>query len=305
MFLSVYDDAPGLPGLPLVPAFPMPGPFIEGNDLEWNPTLTLGYIPTLPAMVQVDPIGLGLLGTYPLTGFGHVRNQDAVFTPTGVPIPKWVYAMQGAMVIGDDLAFGPLPAFLPSPGVTYDGVDPAFGDTPPFGEIVSIATSAATNVYHAPALVLLFSIPRTPGAGPLRTDVDHKPAPMFGNFIVQPAIGGILSIGGFGPSDWLVTVANGVEIVDLGAGLVMGFLPYAATPSPRSSRPPGPSPPSRSTSPTRISSPSAGSTSTRPIAGPTGCRNRCRSSTRIICPTASSARRPSWATTCSTATRCS
>lgn len=227
LVLSVYDDAPALPGFALAPAIPMPGAFIEGNDLEWNPALALGYLPTLPAMVQVDPVGLGIAAIWGLPGFAHQRNQDAVFTLAGAAVPKWVYAMQGAMVIGDDLFAAPPPAFLPSPGVTYDGVDPAFSDTPPFGEIVSIATSAATNVYHAPSVTFLASIPRTPGAGPLRTDVDHKPLPLGGNFFVQPAIGGLLSIGPFSPDAWVVTVANGIELIDLAALAVIKFMPYA------------------------------------------------------------------------------
>jgi hypothetical protein len=167
-----------------------------------------------------------------LAGFAHQRNQDAVFTIAGAVIPKWVYAMQGAMVIGDDLFAGPPPAFLPNPGVTYDGVDPAFSDTPPFGEIVSIATSAATNVYHAPSATFLASIPRTPGAGPLRTDVDHKPLPLGGNYLIQPAIGGLLSIGPLGPDHWIVTVANGIELIDLAAMAVTKFLTYAGLGAP-------------------------------------------------------------------------
>jgi hypothetical protein len=231
LFLSVYDDTPGGPGFPLAPPMPMPGAFIEGNDLQFNPTLTLGYIPTLPAMVQVSAPGLGISGVFGVAGFAHQRNQDAVFTGPTASAPAWAYAMQGAMLIAPDVPGGP-PAFLPNPGVTYDGVDPAFGDTPPMGEIVSIATSAGTNVYNASLMIYLGMAPRTPGTGPLRTDVDHKPAPMFGSYIVQPAIGGLFAIAGFGPDDWLVTVANGVEVVDLAAVAVVEFMPYAALGAP-------------------------------------------------------------------------
>lgn len=227
-FLSVYSDAPGGAPVSLAGPFGVPSAYIEGNDLELNPAVTLGYIPTLSAMVQVDLPGLAISATYPLFGFAHQRNQDAVFTATGVAPAKWVYAMQGAILIGDNVLAAPAPAVLASPGVTYDGVDPAFSDTPPFGSIVSIATSAGTNVYHAPSTTYFGTAPRSPGAGPLRTDVDHKPAPQFGNYIVQPTTGGLLAVGGFGPNDWLVTVANGIEVVDLGTVTTVEFMSYGA-----------------------------------------------------------------------------
>ncbi len=233
--LHIFDDTAGSAGLPIAGTpVGLPGQLIEGNDLEWNPDVTFGYLPTLPFMVQLDPTipgGMMLIGLPPAA---HQRNQDAVFVPLGFGARKWVYAMQGTMVIGDDMLFAPGPVFLPNPGVTYDGVDPAFSDTPPYGNIVSIATSAGTNVYNAPGTFFMGTIPRTPGAGPLRTDVDHKPGPQFGNYLMQPTIGGMIAVGGFGPNDWVVTVANGLEVVDLAAMAVVEFMPYALLGAPGS-----------------------------------------------------------------------
>ena len=86
----------------------------------------------------------------------------------------------------------PAPSFLPSPGITYDGVDPAFSDTPTAGEVFSIATSSGRRIYHVPSVTFLGSAPRTFGNRPAA----HRRRPQAGagvrDYIVQPTTSGLL-----------------------------------------------------------------------------------------------------------------
>ena len=226
--MMVFDDTPGSLGAS-VAVVPTLSPLIEGNDFEIDPSGGIGYLPTLAFMHQFNLFVPAIGPSWPLGGLTHQRNQDVIFTPPTCGCgPKWAYAMQGFMLIGDNLFGSPPPAILPSPGTLVDGVDPAFSDTPPYGASFSVPTLASTNVYDATAVAFLGAIARTPGSGALRVDADHKPAPVGGNYIAQPTIGGLLSVSGFGPNEWVVTTALGVEVVDLGTLTVSEFIPYAA-----------------------------------------------------------------------------
>jgi hypothetical protein len=200
--LFVFDGTPpgGGGGGALIAALPLTSPLIEGNDMEVDPSGTYGYLPTLATMYQVDLAGIFYAGSYSFTGFAHQRNHDTVFTPAGVLPARALYAVQGAVFIYDVGGFF-VSGVVATPGTLVDGVDPFVTDSPPFGTIAVLSTLGSTHIIDMMALGV--STLSTPGV--LRTDVDPKPAPMPGNRVFQPVIGGLLWAEGFFPFECVVS----------------------------------------------------------------------------------------------------
>jgi hypothetical protein len=213
---------PGGGGIGALLAFiPTPGLFIEGNDLESDPSGFFGWIPTLPAMLKVNYLAMALAGTFPFVpGAVHQRNHDTVFSdPSAGPV-KALYCTQGTAWQWDQTTMA-LEAAYPIPGTLVDGVDPAFTDSPPFGSVALVPTMGFTHIISVFALSV--NTLATPGV--LRTDVDARPGPMPGNKLVLPVIGGLLWADGFSPTEWTVTVSNGFWVVDPAVLAVVGFVP--------------------------------------------------------------------------------
>jgi hypothetical protein len=233
--LWIFDGTPpGGGGMgAAVMTLPLASPLIEGNDMDVDPTGTYGFLPTLAFMYQVDLGAMAFAlpgpGGYPFAGAAHQRNQDVVFTAPGVFPAKAIYCTQGTMWIYDVFGLGaPPPVLVPTPGLLVDGVDPSITDTPPFGVIATVSTLGFTHVVDVLAGAPVPGSPLvTPGV--LRTDVDSKPGPTPGNMILQPTLGGLWLLSGFGPSDWVVTTSGGLYVVDLAAPVVDQFVPTFLT----------------------------------------------------------------------------
>ena len=226
--LWIFDGTPPLAGglgLPIAGApLTLASPLIEGNDMMVNPTGAYGFLPTLAFMYQVDLAGGFFAASHLFSGAVHQRNQDAEFTPPLIAPAKAVYCTQGIMWIYDVFGFAVVPPVTVAiAGTLVDGVDPMLTDTPPFGTIATVSTLGFTHIIDVLAGAAVPGSPLvTPGV--LRVDVDSKPAPVPGNRILQPTLGGLWMLSGFGPSDWVVPTSGGLYVVNLAVPFVDQFV---------------------------------------------------------------------------------
>lgn len=203
-------------------AIPLASPLIEGNDMEIDPTGTYGFLPTLAFMYQIDLPASLVFATHSFTGFVHQRNIDAIFSdPVAGPPLLALYPVQGAAFVYDVFG-GFISGLVPTPGTLIDGVDAALTDTAaPPGYTAVLSTLGFTHIID----MLGGGVATIPTPGTLRMDVDPKPGPLGANRILQPSIGGVTQIDGFGPDDWVVSTGGGLWVVDVAAGAALGFVP--------------------------------------------------------------------------------
>ena len=204
--LWAFNSGTGLPIL----SMPLTSPLIEGNGMTIDPSGTFGMLPTLSNMVQVNLGAIAIVATYPFTGITHGRNQQVIYTAPGVVPVRALYATQGRAYLYQPSAFAVI-ATIPVPGTLVDGVDPAPTDAPGIpGSHAILPTLGNTSIID----MLGVGISSFPTPGVLRAAAGPKPGPMPGNKILQPMLGGVMSVTMFDPPEWTITTSKGIWVVD-------------------------------------------------------------------------------------------
>jgi hypothetical protein len=204
--LWAFSPATGFP----LATIPLASPLIEGNGMEIDPSGAYGFLPTLSTMYQINLGGMFISATFAFTGTTHQRNQHVIFTAPGVVPERALYATQGEVWIYQPTAFALL-GTRAIPGTLVDGVDPAPTDAPGIpGSHAILPTLGNTSIVD----MLAVTVTSFPTPGVLRADTDPKPGPMPANKILQPVLGGILSVTLFDPPEWIVTTSTGLWVVD-------------------------------------------------------------------------------------------